>query len=203
MKNLLFFMLAVFMAITACQKPSPVKTIENLKAGITGETTAGARYAAFAAKAVEEGYDTIARLFLAASGSESIHAANHLRVLEELGEKMDPVVPQFEVNTTAVNLQAAIEDGDFEVATMYPEFIAAAKEEKVKKAAKSFNWAIDTEKKHQEFYKAALAGLNNQSENGLSYEYLVCPTCGNIYAKGNVDDKCAFCRTDSGEYIAI
>jgi rubrerythrin len=203
MKNLLFFMLAVFVAMTACQKPFPVKTIENLKAGITGETTAAAKYDAFADKAVEEGFDTIARLFLAASRSESIHAANHLRVLEELGEQMVPVVPQFEVNTTAMNLQAAIEGGDYEVSAMYPEFIAEANEEKVKKATKSFNWALDTEKKHQEFYKAALTALNNHSENGVSYEYLVCPTCGNIYTNSNYDDKCAFCKTDSGEYIAI
>jgi rubrerythrin len=203
MKNVLFFMLASFIALSACQKPTPVKTIENLKAGITGETTASAKYAAFAAKAVEEGYDTIARLFLAASKSESIHAANHLKVLEEIGVKMDPINPQFEVNTTAMNLQAAIEGEGYEVATMYPEFIAAAKEEKVAKAVKSFNWAVDTEKKHQEFYKAALAALNNNSENGLSFEFLVCPTCGNTYAKGNFDDKCAFCKTDSGEYIAI
>jgi rubrerythrin len=203
MKKVLFFMLASFIALTACQKPTPVKTIENLKAGIIGETTASAKYEAFAAKAVEEGYDTIARLFMAASKSESIHAANHLKVLEELGVKMDPINPQFEVNTTAMNLQAAIEGEGYEVATMYPEFINAAKEEKVKKAVKSFTWAVDTEKKHQEFYKAALTALNNNTEKDLAYEFLVCPTCGNTYAKGNVDDKCAFCRTDSGEFIAI
>lgn len=203
MKNVLFIILASFVALTSCQKPTPVKTIANLKAGITGETTASAKYAAFAAKAAEEGNDTIARLFLAASKSESIHATNHLKVLEGLGEKMDPIVPEFEVNTTAMNLQAAIEGESYEVATMYPEFIAAAKEEKVDKAVKSFNWAIDTEKKHQEFYKATLAALTNNSETGLSPDFLVCPTCGNTYAKGNADDKCAFCRTDAGEFIAI
>ena len=101
------------------------------------------------------------------------------------------------------NLEDAIKGESYEVETMYPEFITAAKEEKVKKAVKSFTWAVDTEKKHQEFYKAALAAVNNLTEKELSYEFLVCPTCGNTYAKGNFDDKCAFCRTDAGEYIAI
>ena len=35
---------------TGCNQPKPVKTIENLKAGIKGETTASAKYAAFARK---------------------------------------------------------------------------------------------------------------------------------------------------------
>jgi len=203
MKKVLFFALAAFVALTSCQQANPVKTIENLKAGIIGETTASAKYAAFAAKAVEEGNDTIAKLFLAASKSESIHAANHLKVLEGLGVKMDSFVPEFEVKTTAENLEAAIEGEGYEVATMYPEFIAAAKEENVEKAVKSYTWAIDTEKKHQEFYKAALQALNSNSENGLSYDFMVCPTCGNTYAKGSVDAKCEFCKTNSEKFIAI
>lgn len=203
MKKKLFFVLAAFVALTSCQQVKPVKTIENLKAGIKGETTASAKYAAFAARALEEGNDTIARLFLAASKSESIHAANHLKVLEGLDVRMDTIIPEFEVKTTAENLQAAIDGEGYEVATMYPEFIAAAKEEKVEKAVKSYTWAIDTEKKHQEFYKAALEALNSKSEKGLSYEFLVCPTCGNTYAKGSADAKCAFCNTPSDKFIAI
>lgn len=203
MKKTLFFVLSAFVVLTSCQQVKPIKTIENLKAGIIGETTASAKYAAFAAKASEEGYDTIARLFLAASKSESIHAANHLKVLEGLGNKMDSFVPEFEVKSTKENLQAAIEGEGYEVSTMYPEFIAAAKEEKVEKAVKSFTWAVDTEKKHGEFYRAALEALNSNTENGLSYEFLVCPTCGNTYAKGTEDAKCEFCQTASEKYIAI
>jgi rubrerythrin len=204
MKNLFVLSLILsFMAFTSCNNVKPVKTIENLKAGITGETTASAKYAAFAKKAMEEGNDTIAKLFEAASKAESIHAANHTKVLEELGEKMEPVTPQFEVKTTAENLQAAIDGETHEFEAMYPDFITAAKEEKVEKAVKSFTWALDTEKKHAEFYKIALTTLKTGSETGLPSAFLVCPVCGNTYEAVTADNKCAFCQTEKGKFIAI
>ena len=84
------------------------KTIENLKAAITGESTASATYAAYAAKAAQEGQPLIQKLFEAASKAESVHAANHNKVLEKLGATMDPIDIQIHVGTTAENLKAAI-----------------------------------------------------------------------------------------------
>ena len=203
MRNVLFFALVCVIAFTSCTAPKPVKTIDNLKAGIKGETTASAKYAAFAAKAREEGNDTIAKLFDAASKSESIHAANHRKVLETLGEKMEDFVPAYEVKTSAENLQAAIEGETYEVTTMYLQFLADAKAEKVEKAERSFNWASDTEKKHAEFYKKALAALSANAENTLPFAYAVCPICGNTYDKATMDEKCAFCQTGKEKYIMI
>jgi len=204
MKNyFLFFACVGIIAFSSCTQPKPVKTIENLKAGITGETTASAKYAAYANKAREEGNDTIAKLFDAASKAESIHAANHSKVLESLGEKMEEFTPDFTVGTTAENLQAAIDGETYELTTMYPQFIASAKEENVEKAEKSFTWALDTEKKHQQFYKKALEALNANSENTLSFDYAVCPVCGNTYELGAIDEKCAFCQTSKDKFITI
>ncbi|MFA6403611.1 MAG: ferritin family protein [Salinivirgaceae bacterium] len=203
MRKFLFVALVGLIAFTSCNPVKPVKTIENLKAGIKGETTASAKYAAFAVKAREEGNDTIAKLFDAASKSEAIHADNHKKVLESLGEKMDEFTPEFEVKTTAENLQAAIEGESYEVTTMYPQFLADAEAEKVEKATKSFNWAMDTEKKHNEFYTKALAALNASAENTLPFEYAVCPVCGNTYDATNMDEKCDFCQTGKEKYIMI
>ncbi len=203
MRNILFFALATMIAFTSCNQPKPTKTIENLKAGIKGETTASAKYAAFAQKAREEGNDTIAKLFDAASKAEAIHADNHRKVLEELGEKMEDFKPEFEVKTTAENLQAAIDGEGYEVSTMYPQFLADAKTENVEKATKSFTWAFDTEKKHHEFYKKALEALSSTGENTLPFEYTVCPVCGNTYDKATMDDKCAFCQTSKDKFITI
>jgi rubrerythrin len=203
MRNLILIACIGLLAFTGCKQATPVKTIENLKAGIKGETTASAKYAAFAQKAREEGNDTIAKLFDAASKSESIHAANHTKVLEELGEKMEAFTPEFEVKTTIENLQAAIEGETYEVTTMYPQFIADAKAEKVEKAVKSFTWATDTEKKHQEFYGKALDALKMNSEKTLSFEYAVCPVCGNTYEMATLDEKCAFCQTPREKFIRI
>lgn len=203
MKNILFFALATLIAFTSCKQPKPTKTIENLKAGITGETTASAKYAAFAQKAIEEGNDTIAKLFQAASKAEAIHADNHRKVLTELGETMEDFKPEFEVKTTAENLQAAIDGEGYEVSTMYPQFLADAKTEAVEKATKSFTWAFDTEKKHHEFYKKALEALNSTGENTLPFEYAVCPVCGNTYNKATMDEKCAFCQTSKDKYLTF
>jgi rubrerythrin len=203
MKNIFLFAIIGTIALTGCNQAKPVKTIENLKAGIIGETTASAKYAAFAQKAREEGNDTIAKLFDAASKAESIHANNHTKVLEELGEKMDAFTPEFEVKTTTENLQSAMEGENYEVTTMYPQFLAAAKTENVEKAIKSFSWAMDTEKKHHEFYGKALDALNANAEFTLSYEFAVCPVCGNTYEKAKLDEKCAFCQTGQDKFILI
>jgi rubrerythrin len=203
MRNILLLAAICLIAFAGCMKPKPTKTIENLKAGIKGETTASAKYAAFAQKANEEGLDTIAKLFEAASKSESVHAANHTKALEALGVKMDEFKPEFEVKTTAENLQAAIDGESYEVSTMYPQFLADAKAEKVEKATKSFTWALDTEKKHLQFYTNAMEALKANAEKTLPFQYAVCPVCGNTYDNAKVDDKCAFCQTPKEKFVII
>ncbi|WP_243348874.1 rubrerythrin family protein [Parabacteroides sp. FAFU027] len=201
MRNIFVLALISLIALTGCKQAKPVKTIENLKAGIKGETTASAKYAAFAQKAKEEGHDAVAKLFEAASKAESIHAANHTKALEALGEKMEAIKPEFEVKSTAENLQAAIEGESYETTTMYPQFLKDAQTEKAEKAEKSFTWAFDTEKKHLEFYKSALNALNAKTEAQLPAGYAVCPVCGNTYDAAKVDEKCAFCMTPKEKFL--
>jgi hypothetical protein len=59
MKNILLIAVMCLTAFTGYSLNKPVKTIQNLKAGIKGETTASAKYAAFAQKARAEGKSTI------------------------------------------------------------------------------------------------------------------------------------------------
>lgn len=187
--------------LSSCSSPKPAKTIENLKAAFKGESTASAKYAAYAAKAQEEGLPAVAVLFEAASKAESIHADNHAKVLEKLGEKTDPVTPVFEVKSTKENLLDAINGEGYEMTTMYPGFIATAKEEKCKEAITSFTWAMDTEKKHHNFYQAALTTLDAGDITTLPASYYVCPKCGNTYDAANVKPECDFCQTKQEKYI--
>lgn len=202
MKKVLFFAIAGLLALTSCTQKVD-KTVADLKEGIKGETTASAKYAAFAQKATEEGHADIAKLFMAASKAEAIHAKNHTKVLEELGQKMEAFTPEYEVKTTAENLKAAIEGETYENTTMYPKFIKDAESEKAANAVKSFTWANDTEKKHQEFYQKALDALNAKTEPTLPTSYAVCPTCGNTYDAKAIDPKCAFCQTDKAKFIIV
>jgi rubrerythrin len=203
MKKTLLFSFVSLLILAGCSKVKPTLTIENLKAGIKGETTASAKYAAFAEKAKAEGHDTIAKLFDAASKSEGIHAANHRKVLESLGEKMESFNPEFEVKTTKENLQAAIDGETYETKTMYPQFMKEAKTEKAAKAVKSFRWAYDTELKHLEFYQKALIALETKAEKTLPFEYAVCPECGNTYDYATLKDKCAFCGTPKDKFLKV
>jgi len=203
MKRFFLFAFVGLVALASCNQSTPEKTIANLKDGIKGETTASAKYSAFAQKAREEGYDTIAKLFDAASKAEMIHATNHTKVLTDLGVTMEAFNPEFEVKSTAENLQAAITGETYEIDSMYPRFLDDAKAEKVEKATKSFTWAMDTEKKHQSFYAASLEALNGAGEKTLPFEYFVCPVCGNTYDKVSLEPKCGFCQTDQEKFIAI
>jgi rubrerythrin len=203
MRKFVLFAVICLIALAGCTQSRPTKTIENLKAGIKGETTASAKYAAFAVKAKEEGLESIAKLFEATSKAESIHAANHLKVLEELGVKMDDFKPEFEVKSTVENLQASIDGESYEVKTMYPGFLAAANTEKVEKAVKSFTWANDTEKKHLQFYSRALDALKANTLDILPSGYAVCPVCGNTYDNASVDERCAFCQTSKELFLVF
>jgi rubrerythrin len=200
--NLILILVAIGLIYGCAQKP--VKTIENLKYAYNGESTASAKYAAFAEKAKSEGFDTVAVMFMATSKAEAIHAANHLKVLEKLGEKLaGPEIGAYNVMSTAENIADAINGETGEIESMYPGFIAAAEEEKASDAVKSFTWAIDTEKKHQAFYTTALGALNSGGEKSLPLQWYVCPVCGNTYDAATLTAQCDFCMTAKEKYFVF
>lgn len=180
-----------------------VKTVENLKAALKGETTASAKYEAFAKKADEEKMPQIAVLFRAASKSESIHAANHKKVLVEMNENADVVADSFAVKTTKENLDAAYNGEKYEVEQMYPDFIAQAGTDNIGGASNSFTWAFETEKKHMEYYKAAIDALSAKKIKTLPTSYFVCPKCGFTYNNKNVAESCELCKTPKASFIEV
>jgi len=215
--KILFFILisAGILFFTSCQTQTetttenkdtlkPVlKTLENLMAAFKGETTASAKYAAFATKAKEENQPEIAKLFEAASKSESIHAANHKKVIEEMGGTLEAFTPEFEVKTTAENLQAAYDGETHEIDAMYPDFIKTAEVEKTDNAVQTFTYAIETEKKHQAFYKTAIDALAAKKTKALFAEFFVCPKCGNTFETTNLKDFCELCATPKDKFFKI
>jgi rubrerythrin len=162
------------------------KTTDDLKAAFAGESQANRKYTSFAKKADDEGFPQVARLFRAAAASEAIHAANHLRALGD-------------IKSSTENLQAAIGGENYEVMSMYPEFIKDAEEEGVKKALNSFKWAMEVEKVHEQLYRKALESLGKETEE---YEYYVCPFCGYTH-EGPLEGKCPVCGTPGEKFEAI
>lgn len=203
MKNLILILLGCFFLNSGNSQTKPLNTIRNLKDGIKGESTASIKYAAFAEKARKEGKISVAKLFEAASKSESIHAANHRKVLMEMGENMESFSPYYEVKTTVENLQSAIEGETYEISTMYPQFLKEADMENKPDAKKTFTWAIDTEKKHQQFYTTALSSYKSNSLQTLPEGYAVCPVCGNTFDASKADNRCSFCYTSKSNFINL
>ncbi len=199
---ILFASIVVLLFSTFSVAKNATKTVENIKAAIKGETTASAKYAAYAKKAKEEGNSKVAILFEAASKAESIHANNHRAVLEQLDAKMDDFKPEYTVKTTKENLEDAIKGETYETSTMYPSFLKTAQSENVSLALISFNYAFQTEKKHQALYKNALEQLNNGKEKSLPSKYMVCSTCGNTY-DGEAPARCGISMTPKERFITI
>ena len=184
--------------------PAEARTlvVSNLQAAFAGETTASAKYAAYAKKAEAEGHRQIALLFKAASASEKVHANNHRAALEEIGESAKPVNPEFIVKTTTENLEDAIAGESYEISTMYPEFLANASRADMQMALLSLNYAYKTEQKHKPLYEKALAALHNGQEDSLAGRYFVCPTCGNTY-DGDAPKRCGISMTSGERFVEI
>ncbi len=165
MKNSIKFLaLALVVAALAAWLPAaaaPAKTLDNLQAAYNGESNAHAKYVAFAQKADEEGYPSVASLFRAAARAEQVHADTHASVIKSMGGVPKADVKAPEVKSTKENLEAAVKGETYERDIMYPEFIATAKAEGNKEALKAFNYAKTAEAEHAKLYSADLKELGD------------------------------------------
>jgi rubrerythrin len=164
------------------------KTEKNLEEAFAGESQASRRYLFFAEKAESEGLPQIARLFRAASESETVHARNHLKAMGGIGSTSD-------------NLKAAAEGESYEFTKMYPGFIEQAKAEGNKKAELTFDYANKVEKIHHGLYKKALE-LLEAGQEAKAEPYYICPVCGYTVA-GEAPEKCPVCGAPRSKFKKV
>jgi rubrerythrin len=177
--------------------PAYEQTLKNLLAAFNGESNASARYAAFAAKADEEGYLRVGSLFRAAARAEHIHASNHAVVIQKLGGTPAAQIEAGSVKSTIENLQAAIAGETYEVEVMYPEFIGEAEAQKNAAARRTFKFAFEVEKEHAQLFAQALQTIQHGVEDSREdprhkATYYVCPECGFTANKAEFD-RCPVC----------
>jgi rubrerythrin len=174
-----------------------VTTVENLLAAFEGESNAHAKYTAFAAKAEDDDLHGAASLFRAAARAEQIHAANHARVIGQLGGHAECAIHPVEVKSTLENLKAALNGETYEIDTMYPGFLAEATEHKNTAAIRTFHGALEAEKTHARLYAEAIALLaagKRDSWIGETREFYVCPVCGYTSEKEEEHERCPVCN---------
>jgi rubrerythrin len=162
-----------------------MSSIDNLKEAFAGESQANRKYLAFAKKADEDGFFQVARLFRAAAEAETVHAHNHLTVLEG-------------IKSTEENLKEAIDGEVEEFKEMYPSFIKVAEEEKNKQALWTFDVANQVEEIHAGLYQKALENLGENVE----VSYYVCNFCGNTVEK-EAPELCPICGAPKSEFKKI
>jgi rubrerythrin len=187
------------------------KTTENLSKALAGESQACIRYLGFAAKADEEGYPGVARLFRAASKAEMVHAQSHqcalkaeeqvienLKSSENIAKAIQELNTAGEIKSTKENLQAAIEGETFEFKTMYPAMIQDAVAENQMEARHSLEYAMSIEMVHAKLYKKALA---NPEKDDVD-TYYICPLCGHT-VESKAPNKCPYCGVDKKNFHVV
>jgi rubrerythrin len=153
-------------------------TKDNLETAFTGESQANRKYLFFAEKAEQDGYKQISKLFQAAADAETVHARNHLKVMQG-------------IKSTRENLLAARGGENYEFTEMYPQFIKQAEIEGNDNAKDSFELANKVEQIHHGLFDAAL----NKVEKGEAIAekpIYVCQYCGNT-VEGEPPEKCPIC----------
>jgi len=203
MKNFVYCLLAFTLILIALPigANAATKTLDNLQAGLNGESNAHARYLAFAEKADQEGYGEVASLFRAAAKAEEVHAANHAAVIKMMGGTPQAKIETPVVKSTKENLEAAIKGESYERDTMYPEFLKQARVEGNRDAVQTFNYAKTAEGEHAKLYSEALNNLP-KLKGSKANDYFVCMVCG--YTTTKLDfSKCPSCFTHKDRYEKV
>ena len=202
MKNTAFALLCgfgVFASSAGAKDKISDATLSNLQVAFNGESSAHARYLAFAKKADAEGYEGVASLFRAAARAEEIHAANHANVINKFGGRPSGKLESAMVGSTRENLAAAIKGETYERDEMYPAFVRQAQRDGNIEAIQTLSFALTAEAEHAKLYKDALANLEQMSASRVFY---VCPTCGFTTASPDYE-RCPTCATPKERFEQI
>ncbi len=160
-------------------------TEKNLYDAYTGESKAVVRLRAFAKKAEEEEYPSVAKLFRAIAESEAIHAYNNLRLMDVIKD-------------TETNLQESLGREEKVAQVSYDKFIADAEAEGNQAASMNFSFARDVEERHAKLYEKALEHLVSEEIP----DYYICSVCGYV-ADSVIPDKCPICGAPSEKFFEV
>jgi rubrerythrin len=159
---------------------------KNLMEAFAGESQANRKYASFSAKAIEDGFPVVGKLFKAASAAEEIHARRHLEVANK-------------VQSTIENLEVAVAGEVEESTVMYPRMLAEAEGDI--DAVRSFTYACEAEKIHANHYKEALAAVKSGKDLNIK-KIILCTVCGNIVYE-TVPAVCPICGATTEAFVEI
>ena len=168
------------------------KTERNLHTALSGESQAYLRYKWFEAKAKEDGFIEISRIFSETADNEREHAEIWFKFLGGW-------------SSTENNLNTAAGGEHFEWSTMYAQFAAEAKEEGFEGIAQIFERIASVEKAHEERYVSDL----DQVKRGESFTSdspqtrWICLNCGYVVTAKEPPKLCPACSHPQGYFKKI
>lgn len=175
------------------------QTEKNLLASFAGESQARSRYTLFAQKAVEEGYQQIASVFLETAGQELSHAQQFFAKLEGGMVEITAGYPAGVVGDTQTNLAEAAAGEREEWSALYSTFAQTAQDEGFPEIATLFKNVAKVEVEHEKRYLKLLERLSSGTEFSQDepVEWM-CRNCGFVFTGKSAPKKCPVCGKDQG-----
>lgn len=175
------------------------RTEHNLLASFAGESQARSRYTLFAQKAIEEGYQQIAAIFMETAEQELSHAKQFFSLLEGGTVEIKAGYPAGVIGTTAENLAAAAAGEKEEWSDLYASFAKTAEEEGFPQIALLYRNIAKAETMHEDRYNRVLARLQSGEEfsSPEPVEWM-CRKCGFVVTAKSAPKRCPVCGMDQG-----
>ncbi|MCH5215829.1 MAG: rubrerythrin family protein [Muribaculaceae bacterium] len=177
------------------------KTEKNLLAAFAGESQAKTRYALFARKAEEEGYQQIAAIFDLTAKQEHAHATEFFNRLEGGMVEITAAYPAGVVADTLTNLKEAAAGEREEWSDLYSNFSKTATEEGFPEIAALFRNVAKVEVVHENRYKKLIermeANAEFTSEEPVTWQ---CRNCGFVHTGNMAPKKCPVCGKEQAYF---
>ncbi len=176
------------------------RTALNLHASFAAEAQARTRYDFFAAKAYDEGFIQIAKLFRETADQEFEHALRFFKFFNG-GDDL-PInwsYPAGAIQTTYENLLSSARLEHYVGHDMYAQFARKAEEEGYARAADTFNAIIVAENHHEKLFRHLADNIKEERSFERSEEKSWrCLNCGFIHTGKAAPDKCPACVKPQG-----
>lgn len=177
--------------------PPWAETISDLDACCRRKHVKSAQYDHFAGIAREESRHDAARLFHAMALSERLQEFYCANILMRLGGEYTPPTKVVVFRgTTEDNLVRSIDYERRTIGERQGEEIDRAMERDNRYAARALIWAAAGDVRHVLLMEECLHSRGSD-------EYLLCPTCGNLYEAAYTDPYCPQCLTSGRNFIRI
>lgn len=177
------------------------RTAANLQTSFAAEAQARTRYDFFAARAEDEGYIQIAKLFRETANQEFEHALRFFKFFNGGEMPVNWSFPSGVIQTTRENLLSSAELERHVGNDMYARFAEEAEAEGFARAADTFNAIIVSENHHEKLFRHLAdniaAGKCFSREQETAWR---CLSCGYIHTGREAPEKCPACVKPAGYF---